>query len=76
MVHNERVKLAAGWLQTAAGAALAIGVLTPLAAWFYSAAPPVHPGTLFAGMLIWFIASIILHCLAQWLLGVLRDDQH
>jgi len=76
LVHNERVKLTAGWLQTAAGAALAIGILTPLAAWFYAASSRVRPATLLIGVLIWFVASVILHCFAQWVLGGLSDDEH
>lgn len=37
LIHNERVKLLAGWLDRASTAALTVGVLAPMAGYLYGA---------------------------------------
>ena len=62
LVHNERTKLTAAWLNTLSGAATAAGVIAPLAATFYSvSAAPVSPGILSLGAAIWLFAGVGLH---------------
>jgi len=73
LVHNERTKLTAAWLNTLSGAATAAGVIAPLAATFYSlSAAPVSLGVLSLGAAIWFFAGVGLHFAARYVLRGLK----
>lgn len=72
-VHNERVKLLAGLLNTMAGASFAIGVIAPVAAAFYG---PSHVSlaTIIIGVVLWLALATVLHLAAQRVLGGLREN--
>ena len=74
-VHNERIKLTAGYLNTAAGGMFTAGVIAPLvAAVFGVAGPSGGPGalTLLFGVAIFIGCSVGLHLLARTVLKGLR----
>lgn len=74
LIHNERVKLRAGALNTLATSCMSLGVLAPLAAAFYnvaSSAVPVH--TVIAGAALYLTAAFWLHRQAVTTLGRLRE---
>ena len=75
LVHNERTKLLANALNTAATSSFAIGVLAPVAATFYNVggAAPVRLGVLVLGTAIWLIAAAVLHMGARRVLRGLRE---
>jgi hypothetical protein len=53
LIHNERAKLTAAWLNTMASAAMTVGVLAPLATALYGISPsPVPQSVLTLGS--WF----------------------
>lgn len=75
LTHNERVKLTAAYLNTAAGASLTAGVIAPIAAAVFGftgsfAGPSAL--TLMAGITIFLVASVVLHLAARHVLGGLR----
>jgi hypothetical protein len=71
LVHNERTKLRANWLDRAGTAALTVGVLAPLASTLFGLSPTALPrSTLLLGIAIWFVAGVGLH-MAGWF--VLRN---
>ena len=75
VTHNERVKLTAGYLNTAAGACLTAGVIAPTAAaifGFGSSVLIVSPLTLAVGMATFLVMSIGLHAAARFVLKGLR----
>lgn len=73
LIHNERTKLTAAWLNTLAGAAAAGGVIAPLAAVFYGVAnAPVGVRALLAGVAIWLLVGIGLHIAARHVLRNLK----
>ena len=62
LIHNERVKLTATWLNTLASATATVGVLAPLASIAYGLGPaPVRPVIFLASGAIWFLAALALH---------------
>lgn len=73
-VFNERLKLTAMTLNTAASSSLTVGVLAPLAASFYdfggSRLVPVT--TLIFGTALWICGVVALHIMARMVLGALR----
>jgi VIT1/CCC1 family predicted Fe2+/Mn2+ transporter len=73
LIHNERIKLTANLLNTAAGAGFAVGVATPIASvlLYHS----VNLGPAVGSALLWVVSLIVLHCLAQVVIGGLRDDE-
>ena len=75
LVHNERTKYLATWLNTIASAAVVLGVIAPLAAAFYGAsgANAPSPLTLGIGALIWFVSGLTLHRAVRLILGRLRE---
>lgn len=74
LIHNERTKLLANALNTAATSSFAVGVLAPLAAAFYNfGAAPVALGTLVLGTCIWLSAAVALHLGARRVLRGLRE---
>jgi hypothetical protein len=74
LIHNERTKLTATWLNTLATALLAAGTFAPLAALFYGFAASQVGSAYFAGLaILCFIAAVGLHMLARAVLGRLRE---
>jgi hypothetical protein len=69
-IHNERVKLTATYMNAAASAVLAIGVLTPIAAAAFYAS--VRSGAAILGGLIALVVSVLLHMFARTSLGDLQ----
>ena len=74
VVHNERTKLTASLLNTAAGFALTAGGIGPLVAVSYgvTGAPGLGVGTLSLIILVWIAVAIGLHVLARYVLGSLK----
>ncbi|HKG83403.1 MAG TPA: hypothetical protein VKB16_09665 [Beijerinckiaceae bacterium] len=73
LIHNERIKLTANWLDRAGTAALTVGVLAPLATALYGLSPLALPrSTLFLGIASWFVAGVGLHLAGRWLLKRLK----
>ncbi len=74
-VHNEPVKLAAGYLNSAASGFFAAGVIAPVAAFAFGFAGPggpVPPLTLAVGATIFLAVSVAMHVAAQRILRRLR----
>ena len=75
LIHNERLKLTAAWLNMLSGASIAAGVIAPLVVRFYGVPSSTVPATLlYLGAALWFFGGIALHLTARRLLGKLRDD--
>lgn len=73
LVHNERIKLTASWLNALAGAAAGAGVIAPLAAAFYGVAKaPVSAAALAIGVIVWLFVGIGLHLAARHVLRNLK----
>ena len=74
VVANERVKLTASLLNTAAGFSLTAGAIAPLIAGSYglNAAPTVGARALLLIIGIWFAVGVGLHLLARRVLGALK----
>lgn len=73
VVHNERIKLTAAWLDRASTAALTVGVVAPLAAaYFGTAGLPLDRDLLRIGVVLWTLSAIGLHAAARQVLGRLR----
>jgi hypothetical protein len=68
---NERLKLFAGLLHSAATTYLAVGLVAPLAASVYN--PTSISAVPLTGVLFWALAVVLLHGCAQMALGRLRD---
>jgi hypothetical protein len=74
LVHNERIKLTASWLNTLATALMAAGAFAPAAAWLYGlSALPIGPDYLSALACACLIGGIGLHLVGLSLLGRLRE---
>ncbi|MGC1861896.1 MAG: hypothetical protein WA733_12430 [Methylocystis sp.] len=75
LIHNERTKLLATALNTAAGSSFAVGVLAPIAAAFYnvSGTSGVALWTIIIGVVIWFFTAAALHLAARHILGGLKE---
>lgn len=61
LVHNERIKYLATWVNTIASAAVVVGCVAPLAASLYGAAGTPAPITLAIGGLLWLLCGLALH---------------
>ena len=75
LIENERTKLTATYLNTAATGCLGAGVVAPLAAAVFGLAGPGLPIstlTLGLGILIFLVASILLHLAARYVLKGLK----
>jgi hypothetical protein len=73
IVHNERIKLLAGTLNTMGIAMAVTGAIAPVVGAIYGTMPPMPLwGRIFAGM-VWFSAGAIIHLVAQLTLGRLPD---
>lgn len=75
LIQNERVKLLANALNSAATSSFAVGVLAPIAAAFYSIGGPprVSLTAIILGTIIWLALAIALHLAARRVLGGLRE---
>lgn len=74
LIHNERTKLTANALNTAATSSFAIGVLAPVAAAFYNigATNRVPLFVLVIGTAVWLMCAGVLHLAARHVLKGLR----
>lgn len=73
LVHNERTKLTATWLNTLASASIAAGGISPLVAILYGFSQPHQEMGITALLsLIWILAGIGLHIVARLVLGRLK----
>ena len=75
LVHNEQVKLAASYLNSAATGFFAAGVIAPIVAFAFGFAGlggPVPTLTLVVGIAIFFVISAAAHLAAQRILRRLR----
>jgi hypothetical protein len=75
LIHNERTKLLATALNSAAGSSFAVGVLAPIAAAFYSVSgtSSIGLGTIIIGVVIWLFTAAALHLAARRVLGGLKE---
>lgn len=75
LIHNEKTKLLATALNTAAGSSFTVGVLAPMAASFYnfngSAGAPL--ATIVLGTFLWLASAVALHISARYVLGGLKE---
>jgi hypothetical protein len=74
LVHNERTKLTAAWLNTLATALVAAGVFAPVAAQLYGLSQPLTSGLPLLFLTIGcFGGALVLHLLGWFALGRLRE---
>ena len=74
LIHNERTKLTAAWLNAIATALIAAGAFAPLAAWLYGISTvPVGASYLAALAPTCLVAAVALHLWALAILGRLRQ---
>ena len=74
LIHNERTKLTAAWLNTVATALMAAGAFAPMAAWLYGISTvPVGTSYLAALALTCMVVAGGLHLSALAILGRLRQ---
>ena len=74
LIHNERTKLTASWLNTLSGAATAAGAIAPLAAAFYSvSAAQVSLVFFFLGSRFGFLRRSRRHLAARFVLRGLNS---
>jgi hypothetical protein len=74
LVHNERTKLTATWLNSQATALVAAGTFAPAAALVYGLSRP-GLGAIYIGALMsaCFVIGFVLHMAARATLGSLRE---
>ena len=72
LVHNERLKLTAAYLNTVAAAMMVTGVLAPMVALTYDLRAPKAGWPVAVVSLVWFFASGVIPFLARRLLKGLR----
>ena len=72
-VHNARVTLLANLLNTMAGSSFTVGVAAPIAAAFFYNPAGLRLIAVFIGASVWIVIAIVLHLLAQRVLGGLRQ---
>jgi hypothetical protein len=74
LIHNERIKLTAAWLNTLATALIAAGAFAPAAAWLYGlSALPIGPAFLAALACACLVSGVGLHLFGLAMLGRLRE---
>jgi hypothetical protein len=74
LVHNERTKLTATWVNTVAAAFIAAGAVAPVAAILYGlAALPTTPARMLALAFICLALGTGIHVIARILLRSLRE---
>ena len=73
LIHNERTKLLALALNTAATSAFTVGVLAPVAASFYDLGTSRQPArVVILGAFLWIGAAVMLHLAGRRVLGWLK----
>jgi hypothetical protein len=72
-IHNARITLLATLLNTMAGSSFTVGIAAPIAAAFFYNPAAARLTNVVAGVAIWLIIAIVLHVLAQRVLGELRQ---
>ena len=73
LIHNERTKLLALALNTAATSAFTVGVLAPVAASFYDLGTSRQSArVVIAGAFLWIGAAAMLHLAGRRVLGWLK----
>jgi hypothetical protein len=75
LIHNERLKLAATALNTAATSCFTVGIATPIAGYLYNVSnfrTVAEPADLFIGFLGFILAAAALHSAGRYVLGGLR----
>ena len=74
LIHNERTKLTANWLNTLATALVATGAIAPVAAWLYGF-PSAIADALTLGIMsaACTLSGAVLHLLARMVLGGLKE---
>lgn len=73
LIHNERVKYLATWLNGIATAAVAAGVISPLVAITYGfASGPADLRILLLATVIWLLIGATLHFVVRLVLGRLK----
>lgn len=70
LIHNERIKLTATWLNSIAAAAVAVGAIAPSIAAVTGATSPPLAAVL---ALFWLFVGASLHFSARAILGRLKD---
>jgi uncharacterized membrane protein len=76
LIENERTKLLATALNTAATSCFTVGIATPLAGYLYNVSAlrsQVAWWELVAGIGCWLIAAVLLHLGARRILGSLKS---
>jgi hypothetical protein len=74
LVHNERTKLTAAWLNTLATALVAAGLFAPVAALVYGLSQPTLGAAYLVGLALGcLVVGIGLHMTGRVLLGKLRE---
>jgi hypothetical protein len=74
LVHNERTKLTATWINTLAAAFIAAGTVAPVAAILYGlSALPISPGRVAALAVACATVGVAIHFGARAVLGSLRE---
>jgi len=72
VIHNARIQLLAILLNTLAGTSFTVGIAAPIAAGiFYGQGIPVH--AVITGAIVWAVPVVVLHGIAQIVLGGLRQ---
>ena len=74
LVHNERTKLTAGWLNALATAIIAAGAFAPAIAMLVGVSPtPIEPVRVALLALACAVLGNLIHLSARYLLGSLRE---
>jgi dipeptide/tripeptide permease len=76
LVHNERWKLTAAWINAVAAGTVIAGAVTPLVAIAYGLradTQAISTGVVILLTLIWISVGIVLHLMARSTLGRLRQ---
>ena len=75
LIHNERVKLTATWVNTIAAATIVAGVIAPIAAIVFGlpASGALSTASFELATLAWLFLGAILHLIARYLLGSLQE---
>jgi hypothetical protein len=72
LVHNERRKYVATWLNTIAATVVAVGVIAPLVALSYGVPGSISGGFAVLISLAWLATGLLLHMLVHVVLGTLK----
>ena len=74
LIHNERTKLTATWINTLAAAFIAAGAVAPVAAILYGlTALPIGPGRVTGLAIACAALGVAIHIWARAMLGSLRE---